>query len=55
MLVSILAKIVDPTLSEFSIKHPLENNWVMWFDYPPAGGIQQRDWLDSLNKVRLVA
>ena len=51
-MVSILAKLCDDSISEFSIKHPLDKSWVMWFDYPPAGGIQQHNWLDSLNKVR---
>ena len=51
--ISILAKIFEPQLNEFNIKHPLENQWVMWFDYPPPGGVPSADYRATLHQVRV--
>jgi len=50
-LISILAQLLEPEIVDINIKHPLENRWVIWFDYPPNGGTQTKDYLGSLNKI----
>ncbi|KAI1490710.1 translation initiation factor eIF 4e-like domain-containing protein [Biscogniauxia mediterranea] len=33
----------------FNVKHPLQNNWTLWFTKPPSG--QGSSWNDLLKKV----
>ncbi|KAI5923878.1 translation initiation factor eIF 4e-like domain-containing protein [Camillea tinctor] len=33
----------------FNVKHPLQNNWTLWFTKPPSG--QGASWNDLLKKV----
>jgi len=41
---------VDP--SNFSVKHPLQNRWTLWFDAPPQGAkLNQANWGDTLKEV----
>lgn len=39
---------IDPT--NFSVKHPLQNRWTLWYDNP-SGKTNQQSWADQLKKV----
>lgn len=48
----------DP--DNFNVKHPLYNNWTLWFDNPSAKGLSgggkgsggaKESWGEDLNKV----
>lgn len=41
---------VVPDISNLSIKHPLQNNWVLWYDNP-GKRTSQASWGDYLKKV----
>ena len=38
---------------DFSVYHPLQHTWVLWFDNPSAAGgrAKQDDWKASLKEV----
>lgn len=36
--------------SELSVKHPLQNAWVLWFDNP-VKRLGAKDWSSNLKKV----
>lgn len=39
----------DP--EHYTIKHPLEHTWVLWFDNPNLGRKQQKDWEEALEEI----
>ena len=55
-LISILCKLGDSRITSFNVVHPLEQEWVLWFDYPPTGGFNaapKDDYLSQLKMVRV--
>mmetsp|Transcript_26528 Transcript_26528/g.69754 ORF Transcript_26528/g.69754 Transcript_26528/m.69754 type:complete len:218 (+) Transcript_26528:127-780(+) len=43
------AAVVNPT-ADLSVKHPLQNAWVLWFDNPQKK-LGAKDWSQNLKKV----
>ena len=41
--------VVDPT-ADISVKHALQNAWVLWFDNPQKR-LGAKDWSQNLKKV----
>lgn len=39
--------------ADFTVKHPLQSRWVLWFDNPAAaaGRKQPKNWEDNLKMV----
>jgi hypothetical protein len=43
-------KDVEAIPAELSVKHPLQNQWVLWFDNP-VKRLGAKDWSQNLKKV----
>jgi len=41
---------VEAIPTELSVKHPLQNAWVLWFDNP-VKRLGEKDWKNNLKKV----
>lgn len=43
--------------ADFTVNHPLQNTWVLWFDNPSSGRRPggQHDWKDSLKEVYAIS
>ncbi|KAL2913423.1 eukaryotic translation initiation factor 4E [Polyrhizophydium stewartii] len=39
----------DP--ERFTVKHPLQNRWTLWFDAPSSKKTTQKDWGQNLKKI----
>jgi len=52
----ILQDVETPTMAaaaddkEFSVSHPLQNEWTLWFD-SPASQAKPGTWMDNLYKI----
>jgi translation initiation factor 4E len=44
--------VVSPSV-DLSVKHPLQNAWVLWFDNPQKR-LGAKDWSQNLKKVLLL-
>lgn len=42
---------VTPDPSDFSIRHPLQHTWTMWYDPPKKGHLSAHNWQDSVKKI----
>jgi len=42
--------VAEPTDPNFSIKHPLQHRWTLWYD-SPAKKTSQASWADNLKKI----
>jgi len=48
--ITIISELTTPDPNNFSIKHPLQNRWTLWYDNP-QGKTNQNVWAEQLKKV----